>query len=156
MSKDQLKNSADDDDFRQALEEIEGIDGEADSAREAHRKNIATIRERKKRKIKMLCTELGMDREVFEAMLADRAEDRAYEAKKAQRAKRMPEAKIELFLDSLNQFSWLPPDEPVEGKKPETPAERAARERIETIAKVTEEEQTEGAEVLDEMAKAAA
>lgn len=156
MTKEQLKNSADDDDFRQALEEIEEIEGEAGSAKEAHRKNIATIRERKKRKIKMLCTELGMDRDVFEAMLADRAEDRAYEAKKAARASKIPEAKIELFLDSLNQFSWLPPVEPADGKKPETPAERAARERIEAIAKVTEEEQSEGEAVLDDLAAGAA
>lgn len=146
----QLKNSADDDDFRQALEEVEQIDTEADEKKEAHRSEMATIRERKKRKIKMLCQELGMDRDVFEAMLADRAEDRAYQAKKAKRAKKMPDTKIELFLDSLHQFSWLPPVE--DDAKPETPAERAARERIEAINAITEAEQAEGAAALDELA----
>lgn len=146
----QLKNSADDDDFLQALEEVEGIDTEADEKKEAHRSEMATIRERKKRKIKMLCQELGMDRDVFEAMLADRAEDRAYQAKKAKRAKKIPDAKIELFLDSLQQFSWLPPVE--DDAKPETPAERAARERIQAINAITEAEQAEGAAALDELA----
>lgn len=147
----QLKNSADDDDFRQALEEVEGIDTEADEKKEAHRSEMATIRERKKRKIKMLCQELGMDRDVFEAMLADRAEDRAYQAKKAKRAKKIPDAKIELFMDSLNQFSWLPPMSDEEGI-PESAAARAARERIEAINAITEAEQAEGAAALDDLA----
>lgn len=147
----QLKNSADDDDFRQALEEIEGIDTEADEAKEDHRSKLATIRERKKRKIKMLCTELGMDRDVFEAMLADRAEDRKYQSAKARRVLKIPDAKIELFMDSLNQFSWLPPVEPEPGAKPETVAERATRERIESINKITEAEAAEGAEALDQL-----
>ena len=141
----QLKNSADDDDFRQALEEVEQIDTEADEKKEAHRSEMATIRERKKRKIKMLCQELGMDRDVFEAMLADRAEDRAYQAKK------IPDAKIELFMDSLNQFSWLPPLSDDDGI-PESAAARAARERIEAINAITETEQAEGAAALDELA----
>lgn len=145
-------NAADDDDFRQALEEIEGIDTEADEAKEDHRSRMATIRERKKRKIKMLCTELGMDRDVFEAMLADRAEDRAYQDKKAKRARKIPDAKIELFMDSLNQFSWLPPVEPAPGEKAETVAERAARERIEAINKITDEEAAAGAEALEQLA----
>lgn len=150
MTQKPLTNAADDDDFRQALEEVEGIDTEADEKKEAHRSEMATIRERKKRKIKMLCQELGMDRDVFEAMLADRAEDRAYQAKKAKRAKKIPDAKIELFLDSLQQFSWLPPVE--DDARPETPAERAARERIEAINAITEAEQAEGAAALDELA----
>lgn len=148
----QLKNSADDEDFLQALEEIEGIDTETDEAKEDHRSKLATIRERKKRKIKMLCTELGMDRDVFEAMLADRAEDRKYQSAKARRVLKIPDAKIELFMDSLNQFSWLPPVEPEPGAKPETVAERATRERIEAINKITEAEAAEGADVLDELA----
>lgn len=150
MTQKPLTNAADDDDFRQALEEVEGIDTEADEKKEAHRSEMATIRERKKRKIKMLCQELGMDRDVFEAMLADRAEDRAYQAKKAKRAKKIPDAKIELFLDSLQQFSWLPPVE--DDARPETPAERTARERIEAINAITEAEQAEGAAALDELA----
>lgn len=148
-----LQNSADDDDVRQALEEVEAITvDEADAEKKRHREATASIREKVKRKKKMLCAELGIDRDVFDAMLADRAEDRAYAEQKAARAKKMPNDKVELFLDYLGQFSWLPPVEPTEGKKPETPAERAARERIEAIAKVTEQEQTEGAEVLEEMA----
>ena len=146
----QLRNSADEDDFLQALQEVEAIDPEADEARDDPRERMATIRERKKRKIKMLCQELGIDREVFDAMLADRAEDRAYEAKKAKRAKKIPDTKIELFLDSLQQFSWLPPVE--DGAEPETPAERAARERIEAIQKITDQEQADGAAALDELA----
>lgn len=147
-----LKNTADDDDYRQALEEIEEIDSEADGAKEEHRKNLATIRERKKRKIKMLCADLGIDRDVFEAMLADRKEDRSYKASKADRARKIPEAKVELYLDALGQFSWIAPDDEPSGKPSETVAERAARERAEAISKVTEEEQSEGAAVLDEMA----
>jgi hypothetical protein len=145
----QLKNSADDEDFIQALEEVEGIDSDRDDAKEAHRAKMATFREAKKRKIKMLCTELGMDRDVFEAMLADRAEDRAYQAKKAERAQKMPDAKTEMFLDALGQYSWLPAPE---GAEPETVAERAARERIEAIQRITDDEQVEGQAALDELA----
>tara|TARA_A100001391_G_scaffold204705_1_gene201376 strand:- start:3248 stop:3721 length:474 start_codon:yes stop_codon:yes gene_type:complete len=146
----QLKNSADDEDFIQALEEVESIDADRDDAKEAHRAKMATFREAKKRKIKMLCTELGMDRDVFEAMLADRAEDRAYQAKKAERAQKMPDAKTEMFLDALGQYSWLPA--PEDGAKPETPAERAARERIAAIQKITDDDQDLGNAVLEEMA----
>lgn len=147
----QLRNRSDEDDFLQALEEIEGIDTEGDEAKEAHRSAMATIRERKKRKIKMLCTELSIDRDVFEAMLADRAEDRAYRAKKDKRAYKIPATKIELFLDGLSQFSWLPPVEAMPGEKPETVAERAARERIDAINKVTVEEQAEGNELVNDI-----
>ena len=147
----QLRNRSDEDDFRQALEEIEGIDSEADEAKENHRSALATIRERKKRKIKMLCTELAMDRDVFEAMLADRAEDRAYQVKKAKRANKIPDAKIELFMDALGQFSWIEPA-PADASALETVAERATRERIDAINKITDEEQAEGAAALDELA----
>jgi len=147
----QLRNSADDSDWIQALQEVEEITvGEAEAERDRHKSAAATIREKAKRKIKMLCAELGIDREVFDAMLADRAEDRKYEAAKAKRAAKMPDTKVELFLDSLNQFSWLPPVE--KGEKPETVAERAARERIDAIQKITDQEQQAGAEALDQLA----
>ena len=147
----QLRNSADDADWLQALQEVEEITvDEAEAEKERHKSAAATIREKAKRKKKMLCAELGIDAEVFDAMLADRAEDRAYQAKKAKRAKKMPDTKVEMFLDALGQFSWLPPVEA--GGEPETPAERATRERIEAIQKVTDEEQEQGAAVLDELA----
>ena len=147
----QLRNSADDSDWIQALQEVEEITvGKAEAERDRHKSAAATIREKAKRKIKMLCAELGIDREVFDAMLADRAEDRKYEAAKAKRAAKMPDTKVELFLDSLNQFSWLPPVE--KGEKPETVAERAARERIDAIQKITDQEQQAGAEALDQLA----
>lgn len=147
----QLRNSANDEDWIKALEEVEELTvDEADAERDRHKSAMATIREKVKRKKKMLCAELGIDREVFDAMLADRAEDRKYQAAKAKRAEKMPDTKVEMFLDALGQFSWLPPTE--DGAEAETPAERAARERIEAIQKVTDEEQAEGAAALNELA----
>lgn len=146
----QLRNSANDEDWIQALQEVEEITvDEAEAERERHKSAAATIREKAKRKKKMLCAELGIDAEVFDAMLADRAEDRKYQAAKAKRAEKIPDTKVEMFLDALGQFSWLPP---AEGPEPETPAARAARERIEAIQRITDEEQAAGAEALDELA----
>lgn len=146
---DQLRNSASDEDWIQALEEVEAITAEIDDEKAASKDRIATIKDRQKRKVEMLCRELGMDKEVFKAMLADRAEDRKYQASKAKRAEKIPDTKVEYFLDALGQYGWLPP---VEGPDAETPAERAARERIEAIQKITDEEQAAGAEALDELA----
>lgn len=146
----QLQNSANDEDWIQALQEVEEITvGEAEAEKERHKSASATIREKAKRKKKMLCAELGIDAEVFDAMLADRAEDRKYQASKAKRAEKMPDTKVEYFLDALGQYGWLPP---AEGPDAETPAERATRERIEAIQKVTDEEQEAGAEALSELA----
>jgi len=150
----QLKNSADDQDWIQALEDVEEITvDEAGAERDKHRKAAAAIREKAKRKIKMLCQELGMDLEVFKAKLEERAEDRAHYAKKQKRAERMPDTKIEYWADVSGQYNWLPPgDEPETVGQPETFAERANRERIEAIQKVTDEEQEAGSEALNELA----
>lgn len=152
----QKKNSANDEDWIQALKEVEEITvGEADAERERHKSAAASIREKAKRKKKMLCAELGMDTEVFDAMLADRAEDRKYEASKAKRAEKMPDSKIEYFLDALGQYGWLPPDEAQpDGAGPESVAERAARDRAEAIARITEQEQAEGEAALEELSGA--
>lgn len=151
----QLQNSANDEDWIQALQEVEEITvGEADAERERHKSADATIREKAKRKKKMLCAELGIDAEVFDAMLADRAEDRKYEAAKAKRAAKIPDTKVEYFLDALGQYAWIEPVEPAEGTGPESVAERATRERIEAIQKITDEEAAEGAAALDELAGA--
>lgn len=148
----QLQNSADDSDWIQALEEVEEITvDEAGAEREKHRKAAAEIREKAKRKIKMLCAELGMDLEVFKAKLAERAEDRKYFAAKMKRAEQMPDTKIELWADVSGQYNWLPPGDVPEGVE-ETFAERANRERIEAIQRVTEDEQAAGAEALNELA----
>ena len=149
----QLRNSADDSDWIQALQEVEEITvGELDAERDRHKSAAATIREKAKRKIKMLCAELGIDREVFDAMLADRAEDRKYEASKAKRAEKMPDTKVEYFLDALGQYGWIAPAEPADGAEPETVAERATRERIEATQKITDQEQQEGADALNQIA----
>jgi hypothetical protein len=147
----QLQNSADDSDWIQALEEVEEITvDEAGAERDKHRQAAAEIREKAKRKIKMLCQELGMDLEVFKAKLAERAEDRKYFEQKQKRAASMPDTKIELWADVSGQYNWLPPGEVPEGVE-ETFAERANRERIEAIQKVTDEEQEEGGKALDEL-----
>lgn len=149
----QLQNSANDEDWIQALKEVEEITvDEADAEKDRHKSAAATIREKAKRKKKMLCAELGIDAEVFDAMLADRAEDRKYEAAKAKRAEKMPDTKVEYFLDALGQYGWIAPAEPVAGAEPETVAVRATRERIEAINKITEAEAAEGAEALDQLA----
>lgn len=149
----QLKNSASDEDWIQALEEVEEITvGESDAERDRHKSAAATIREKAKRKKKMLCAELGLDAEIFDAMLADRAEDRKYEASKAKRAEKMPDAKVEYFLDALGQYGWIEPVAHPDGAGPETVAERATRERIAAIQKVTDEEAVEGAAALNELA----
>jgi hypothetical protein len=148
----QLQNSATDEDWVQALEEVEGIIvDEADAERDRHKKAAATIREKGKRKIEMLCRELGMDKEVFKAKLAERQEDRKYFERKQKRAEQMPDTKIELWADVSGQYNWLPPGDVPEGVE-ETFAERANRERIEAIQKITDEEQQAGAEALDQLA----
>jgi hypothetical protein len=147
----QLQNSATDEDWVQALEEVEGIIvDEADAERDRHKKAAATIREKGKRKIEMLCRELGMDKEVFKAKLAERDEDRKYFERKQKRAEQMPDTKIELWADVSGQYNWLPPGEVPEGVE-ETFAERANRERIEAIQKITDEDQQAGAEALDSL-----
>lgn len=150
----QKRNSASDEDWIQALEEVEEITvDETDAEKERHKSAAATIREKAKRKKKMLCTELGIDLEIFNAMLADRSEDRKYQASKAKRAEQIPDSKVEYFLDALGQYGWLEPVESQpDGAGPETVAERATRERIEAIQKITDEEQEEGAEALDSLA----
>lgn len=153
----QRRNSGNDEDWIQALQEVEEITvGESEDLKERYKSDAATIREKAKRKKKMLCAELGLDAEVFDAMLADRAEDRKYEAAKAKRAAKMADSKVEYFLDALGQYAWIEPAEPVAGQEPESVAERAARERIEAIQKVTDEEQAEGAAVLDQLASSEA
>ena len=147
----QLQNSATDEDWVQALEEVEGIIvDEADAERDRHKKAAATIREKGKRKVEMLCRELGMDKEVFKAKLAERDEDRKYFERKQKRAEQMPDTKIELWADVSGQYNWLPPGDVPEGVE-ETFAERANRERIEAIQKITDEEQQAGAEALDSL-----
>lgn len=149
----QLQNSANDEDWIQALQEVEEITvDEAEVEKDRHKSAAATIREKAKRKKKMLCAELGMDPEVFDAKLAERAEDRKYFAAKKKRADRMPDTKIELWADVSGQYNWLPPGEVPEDVE-ETFAERANRERIEAIAAITETEQAEGAAALDELAQ---
>lgn len=150
----QLRNSADDADWIQALQEVEEITvGEADAERERHKSAAATIREKAKRKIKMLCRELGMDEEVFKAKLAERSEDRNYFERKKKRAEQMPDTKIELWADVSGQYNWLPPgDEPETVAQPETFAQRANRERIEAIQRITDEEQERGEEALNQLA----
>jgi hypothetical protein len=148
----QLQNSATDEDWVQALEEVEGIIvDEADAEHDRHKKAAATIREKGKRKIEMLCRELGMDKEVFKAKLAERQEDRKYFERKQKRAEQMPDTKIELWADVSGQYNWLPEGDAPEGKA-ETFAERANRERIEAIQKITDEEQQAGAEALNQLA----
>lgn len=149
----QLRNSANDEDWIQALKEVEEITvDEADAEKDRHKSAAATIREKAKRKKKMLCAELGIDAEIFDAMLADRAEDRKYEAAKAKRAEKIPDTKVEYFLDALGQYAWIEPAEPVAGQEPESVAERATRERIKAIQKVTDEEQQAGADALNQLA----
>lgn len=148
----QLQNSANDEDWIQALQEVEEITvSEAEAEKDRHKSAAATIREKAKRKIKMLCAELGMDHEVFKAKLAERAEDRKYFEQKQKRAAQMPDTKIELWADVSGQYNWLPPGDVPEGVE-ETFAERANRERIEAIQRVTEDEQAAGAEALNELA----
>lgn len=148
----QLQNSATDEDWIQALEEVEGIIvDELDAEKTRHRSASATIREKGKRKIEMLCRELGMDKEVFKAKIAERDEDRKYFERKQKRAEQMPDTKIELWADVSGQYNWLPPGEAPEGKE-ETFAERANRERIEAIQKITDQEQQEGADALIQLA----
>lgn len=147
----QLQNSANDEDWIQALQEVEEITvDEAEAEKDRHKSAAATIREKAKRKKKMLCAELGMDPEVFDAKLAERAEDRKYFAAKKKRADRMPDTKIELWADVSGQYNFLPPGDVPEGDS-ETFAQRANRERIEAIAAITETEQAEGAEALNQL-----
>lgn len=149
----QKPNIANDEDWLQALQEVEEIvQVEADAEKERHKAAIQAIRDKAKRKKKMLCAELGIDAEIFDAMLADRAEDRKYEAAKAKRAAKIPDDKVEYYLDALGQYGWLPADEAQpDGAGPESVAERATRERIEAIQKITEQEQAEGEAALAEL-----
>lgn len=145
-------NQADDADWIQALEEIETYDAEIDEEKADSRDRISSIKDRQKRKVEMLCRELGIDKELFKAALADRADDRKHFAKKQKRAAKIPDAKIEYWADVTGQYHWLPPGDAPEGVV-ESFAERANRERIEAIQKITDEEAAAGAEALDQLAQ---
>ena len=150
----QKRNSASDEDWVQALEEVEELTvTERAEEDERHREAVKSLNESAKRKIKMLCRERGMDEQLFKAALADRADDRKHYAKKQKRAAKIPDDKIEYWSDVAGQYNWLPPTDEA-APQAETFTERANRERIEAIARITEQEQDEGEQALAELAGA--
>ena len=149
MTKKPFTNGADDADWLQALEEVEAITVEAMAeAKERFDAEMAKLKADAKRKTEMLCRELGLDKGLFKARLADRDEDRKHFAKKQKRAAKMPADKIEVWCDLAGQTSFLPPGEPTPEGKVETLAERANRLEQEARQKITEEELAEGEAVF--------
>ena len=153
MTQKPYTNGADDADWLQALEEVEAITVDAMAeAKERFSNEMAKLKADAKRKTEMLCRELGLDKALFKAKLADRDEDRKHFAKKQKRAAKMPADKIEVWCDLAGQTSFLPPGDPLPEGTVETLAERANRLAREAIQKITDEEQQAGADALNELA----
>lgn len=138
----QIRNTYDDDDFRQIVQEIEDMDAEVDTIMASARGKASKIREAQKRKKKMAKQELGIQTEILNATLKTRKLERQLEVI----AQSIPEEMAELWMDAAGQFSFLQPEDG------ETAAQVAARRAREDAATRQEAEQAEGNAVLDEMA----
>lgn len=135
------KNSWEDDDFRQIVDEIEEMEDErADVKAEAASKSLNISNRIKNRKTQAKA--LGIPLTVLGAVLKQRKLERQL----SEIAKSIPDDDIELYEDASGQFGWLPP---VDGL---SPAQVAAKQVREDSDRRHEAEQDEGARVLEELA----
>jgi uncharacterized protein (DUF849 family) len=139
----QLKNGFEDDDFRTVIQEIEDADDEAETVMATARGKVSGIRTRQKNRIKIAKQELNIPSDVLRAVL----KQRKLERKLKMLAESVSDDLVEVYVDASGQFSLF-------GASDEPAAQVAAREHQSDIEKITEAEQAEGENVLNELAGA--
>ena len=141
-AKEQRKNGYDDD-FRTVIQEIEDADDEAETVMATARGKVSGIRTRQKNRIKIAKQELNIPSDVLRAVL----KQRKLERKLKMLAESVSDDLVEVYVDASGQFSLF-------GASDEPAAQVAAREHQSDIEKITEAEQQEGENVLNELAGA--
>ena len=141
----QRKNSYNDEDFQQVINEIEEMDEEIASIQATAAGKVGGVKTRKTNRIKISKQQLGIPSDVLKAVLAQRVLER----KLQKLAGGVPDDLIEVYEDASGQFSLFKADD---GQPAKPAAQAAAEQRAAEIQKVTDEEQQEGAAVLDELA----
>lgn len=141
----QIPNGFEDEDFRTVLSELDEMDDEAESIMASARGKVSGIRKRQKNRIKIADKELNIPPALIRGVRAQRKLERQM----LKVVENLPDDLIDVFEDSAGQFSLFAP---AQGEAPvETSAQSAARQRRAEIAKVTAEEQIEGAAALDDL-----
>ena len=142
MTKEQKRNSYEDDDFKQVLETIEGLEAERRSLlAEAAGKSSAIAK--KIADEKKTATKLNIPKALLNAVL----KQRKLEEQLQDIADGIPDDMAELYQDASGQFSFLQPDE----GEPEPPAKAAATRAAKRAKANQAAEQEEGEKVLDSL-----
>lgn len=145
MTKPQLKNGYEDADFELVISEIEEMDEEIETISATARGKISGVKTRQKNRITIAKQELGIPTDILKAVLKQRKLERQL----AKIGAGVPDDMVELYADAAGQFSFLKPDDE---HPQDNAAQIAARKRQAEIDEVTEQEQAEGAEALEELA----
>lgn len=139
------RNSYDNDDLKSVVEEIEGFISNENAAKAEAKKT----REREVKTAKNRAKQLNIPNDILTAQLKERDLDRKTEAKRAKIVGSVKEDNLELFEESSGQLSWFKIDDDA----PKVSATQAAIDRRkQEIQAKTDAEQTEGEEVLEELA----
>lgn len=144
-SKPPKKNSFEDADFLQVLQEIEEADEEIETISATARGKIGGVKTRQKNRIKIAKAELGIPTDVLKAVLKQRKLERQL----AKISAGIPDDEVELYLDAANQFSFLKPDEE---HPQDNAAAVAARQRMAEQEAREAAEVEEGGKLLDDLA----
>ncbi len=139
--KDQRRNSYDDDDVQQCLDEIEGLEAQKRTIR-AEAAGKCSALSKKIEDVKKTAVKLNIPKKILTTLL----KQRKLEAQLQDLADDVPEDLIELYQEASGQFSWLKPEE-----EAVTPAQVAAGAAARRAREKHDEEQAEGERVLDEM-----
>lgn len=145
-SKPQLKNSYEDSDFELVISEMEEMDDECETISATARGKISAVKTRQKNRVKIAKAELGIPSDLLKAVLKQRKLERQL----AKISAGIPDDQVELYADAAGQFTFLKPDA---AHPQDNAAQVAARQRIEAIQKITDEEAAAGAEALDQLAQ---
>lgn len=139
-------NSYDDDDMKALLDVLDEKDAEAREIMASAMGKVAGIRKWQKAEILRAKAELGIPPGVLKPL----RKMRELERKMRKVADEVAEDLVEVFEDAVGQFSFLAPVEGVTAE-PDNAAARAAAQRAEVVAEVTEKEQAEGEEALADL-----
>lgn len=145
MSKKPQSNSYEDGDFELVISEIEEMDEEIETISATARGKISGVKTRQKNRITIAKQELGIPTDILKAVLKQRKLERQL----AKISAGVPDDMVELYADAAGQFSFLKPDDE---HPQDNAAQIAARKRQAEIDEVTEQEQAEGAEALEDLA----
>jgi hypothetical protein len=143
MPKDQKKNSYEDSDFQQVLDEIEAFEAERRTiTAEAAGRSSAIAK--KIADAKKTATKLKIPRQILSAVL----KQRKLEQQLQDLADDVPEDMAEMYLDAAGQFSFLKPED---GEKPKRGATAATTAAGNASQRAAENSAKEGGKVLDDL-----